>query len=207
MTELALIRHGITAWNTAGRMQGRRDVPLSPAGREALARFRPPPEVAGFAWLSSPLVRAVETAELLSGESPALDPRLVELDWGEWEGLTLDELRAAHPEMAANEERGLDFLPPGGESPRQVQDRIKPLLAELAGGPPRVAVTHKGVMRAIMALAYDWPMRGRPPLKLSRHAVHLFTLEAGGRPRPGGPSVAFGEAHKEGHGEGHGEAT
>ena len=197
MTELALIRHGTTAWNTAGRMQGRRDVPLSQAGRSALAGLRPPPEVDGFVWLSSPLVRAVETAELLSGESPELDPRLVELDWGEWEGLTLEELRAAHPEMAANEERGLDFQPPGGESPRQVQDRIRPLLTELAGRPPRVAVTHKGVMRAIMALAYDWPMRGRPPLKLSRHAVHLFILEADGRPRPGRPSVALSELPRE----------
>jgi probable phosphoglycerate mutase len=194
MTELALLRHGATDWNAAGRMQGRRDVALSEAGRAALAGLRPPPEVAGFEWLSSPLVRAVETAELLSGQSPALEPRLVELDWGEWEGLTLPELRAAHPEMAANEDRGLDFQPPGGESPRQVQQRLRPLLAELAGGPPAVAVTHLGVMRAIMALAYDWPMLGRPPLELGRHSLHLFSLDADGRPRPGGPSLALCEA-------------
>ena len=194
MTKLALLRHGATDWNAAGRMQGRRDVPLSQAGRAALAGLGPPLEVAGFEWLSSPLVRAVETAELLSGQSPALEPRLVELDWGEWEGQTLPELRAAHPEMAANEDRGLDFQPPGGESPRQVQDRLRPLLAELAGRPPTVAVTHLGVMRAIMALAYDWPMLGRPPLKLERQAMHFFALEADGRPRPGGPSLALREA-------------
>ncbi len=194
MTALALIRHGMTAWNSEGRMQGRRDVPLSEAGRAALAGLRPPPELDGFAWLSSPLVRAVETAELLSGQSPEVDPRLVEMDWGEWEGLTLDELRAAHPEMAANEERGLDFQPPGGESPRQVQDRLKPLLAELAGGPPRVVVSHKGVMRAIMALAFEWPFKGRAPAKLARHAAHLFTLEADGRPRPGRLNLPLSEA-------------
>src|SRR3546814_15044213 len=65
--------------------------------------------------------------------------------------------------MAANEARGLDFRPPGGESPRDVQDRLRPLLAELAAaGADVVAVSHKGVLRALYALASGWDLRGTP---------------------------------------------
>jgi probable phosphoglycerate mutase len=53
--------------------------------------------------------------------------------------------------MTQNEAAGLDFRPPGGESPRDVQERLKPYLASLAG--PTIAVTHKGVLRALYALA------------------------------------------------------
>ena len=62
-----------------------------------------------------------------------VEPRLVEMDWGDYEGYTLAELRAARGvDLAANEARGLDFRPPGGESPRDVQARLAPLLAEIA---------------------------------------------------------------------------
>ena len=97
MTRVALIRHGPTAWNEARRIQGHQDQPLSDAGRDEVARWRVPPEIAAFDWVSSPLIRAVETARLLGAPAPlATDPRLVEMDWGEWEGHTLAELRERH---------------------------------------------------------------------------------------------------------------
>src|SRR5690606_38605102 len=123
VTLLLMLRHGPTAWNEAGRIQGRSDPPLSAAGRAAVAAWTLPPEAAGARWLSSPLGRARETAAILHRGSVAVEPRLIETDWGEWEGRTLPALRAALGEaMAANEARGLDFRPPGGESPRDVQD-------------------------------------------------------------------------------------
>ncbi|HEY9536178.1 MAG TPA: histidine phosphatase family protein, partial [Kiloniellaceae bacterium] len=103
--------------------------------------------------------------------------------------------------MAANEARGLDFRPPGGESPRDVQDRLRPLLAELAdAGEDVVAVSHKGVLRALYALASGWDMRGKPATKLADACAQAFTLEAGGVPRverlniplTGAPSRAAG---------------
>ena len=86
MALLALLRHGPTSWTAARRLQGRTDLPLSPEGRQAVARWRLAPEVAGFAWLTSPLQRARETAALLGhGEAP-VEARLIEMSFGEWEG-------------------------------------------------------------------------------------------------------------------------
>jgi probable phosphoglycerate mutase len=126
----------------------------------------------------------VETAALLGVPDAAREPRIIEMDWGEWEGRTLAELREQLGEaMAENEARGLDFRPPGGESPRAVIERIKPWLRETAAeGVPTLAVTHRGVIRAILAEATGWDMRGPPPAKLDWRAVHFFRLDAQGRP-------------------------
>ena len=97
----------------------------------------------------------METARLL-GLDPKPEPRLIEMAWGEWEGQ--EPRRRCAPSsataMAENEARGLDFRPPGGESPRDVQARLRPLLAELER--PTIFVTHKGVLRALYALATGW---------------------------------------------------
>lgn len=183
MSRLLVIRHGATAWNAAGRIQGRSDQPLSPAGRAAVARWVLPPQAGGGRWLCSPLARARETAAVLHDGPVEPEPRLVEMDWGAWEGWTLAALRdELGAEMAANEGRGLDLRPPGGESPSDVQRRLRPLLGELAGRQEdAVAVTHKGVLRALYALASGWDMRGKPPVKLQNACAHLFLLDAAGR--------------------------
>lgn len=180
MTPFALIRHMPTLWNKEGRLQGRRDAPLD---TEALPRWRWPAEFAGFRILSSPLGRARETATRL-GLTPQIDPRLGEMSWGDWEGRTLPELRAVFAgTLDELEARGLDFRAPGGESPRDVQARLHPLLAEIAAsGAPTAAVTHKGVIRAVFALATGWDMLGKPPHRLSWSAAHLFRLDRCGHP-------------------------
>jgi len=186
MTRIALIRHGPTAWNEARRIQGRQDQPLSDAGREEVARWRVPPEIAVFDWVASPLIRAVETARLLGAPaSLATDPRLVEMDWGTWEGHTLADLRARFGAVAvANEARGSDFRPDGGESPREVQARVGDWLADVAAaGRATLAVVHKGIIRATYARATGWDMMAKPRDKMSWAAVHLFDLDADGTPR------------------------
>jgi probable phosphoglycerate mutase len=134
--------------------------------------------------VSSPLSRCVQTAALVGAPDAAHEPRIIEMDWGEWEGRTLAELREELGDaMAQNEARGLDFRPPGGGSPRAVIERIKPWLREIAAaGVPTLAVTHRGVIRAILAEASGWDMRGKPPAKLDWRAVHFFMLDAQGRP-------------------------
>jgi broad specificity phosphatase PhoE len=184
MTLLALIRHAPTAWNKAGRLQGRSDVPLLDESRADLKRRKIPEAYAGFLALSSPLRRCLDTAALLRlAVSP--EQRLIEMDWGEFQGHTLTELRSAHgPAFAMNESRGLDFRPPGGESPRDVQARVMPLLAEIgAAGRPTLAVTHRGVIRAIYARAIGWDMTADPPHGLDLYALHLFALDRDGAPR------------------------
>jgi probable phosphoglycerate mutase len=184
MTLLALMRHAPTEWNTLRRLQGRVDLPLSAAGRVYASRWRLPPEVAGFAWVTSPLIRARETAELLGLPNPTVARALIETDWGEWEGRTLAELRALdEAAVAAAEAKGLDFRPPGGESAREVQNRLKPWLARVAAaGVSTGAVAHKGVIRAVLALATGWDMKTKPPARLEWDALHLFRLDSAGAP-------------------------
>lgn len=183
MTLLALIRHAPTAWNRAGRMQGHEDVPLLEESRAELMRRAVPARYAGFHALASPLRRCRDTAALLRLAATP-DPRLIEMDWGDYQGRTLAELRAAHGfDLAANEARGLDFRPPRGESPRDVQARVAPLLSEIAAArQPTVAVTHRGVIRAIYARATGWAMTGDAPQELDVYAVHVFRLAPDGTP-------------------------
>jgi probable phosphoglycerate mutase len=180
---LALLRHGRTAWNAERRIQGRRDEPLSETGRAALAGRRLPPEFAGWRAVTSPLRRARETAALLGLADATPEPRLVEMDWGRWEGRTLAELRAL-PDMAAREAAGLDFRPDGGESPREVQARALAFLRDCAAaGAPTIGITHKGVIRAVLALATGWTMEGEAPVRLRWDRLHLFALASDGTPR------------------------
>jgi broad specificity phosphatase PhoE len=180
MTLLALLRHGETAWSAAGRIQGRTDIPLSTGTKLVF------PEVCrGMRVVTSPLRRCVETAALLGAPDAPREPRIIEMDWGEWQGESFTALRERlGEEMRMNEARGLDFRPPGGESPRLVLARLKPWLNEVAqAGEPTLAVTHRGVIRALFADATGWDMRGKPPAKLDWTAVHLFSVEADGTPR------------------------
>ena len=185
MTLLALIRHGPTAWNRERRVQGRRDIPLDAEGVAEVACWKLPPAFSSFDWAASPLARARRTAAVLAGGAVPSTQALIEMDWGAWEGRRLAELRAElGPEMAENEARGLDFLPPGGESPRMVQRRLAPWLENIARrGRPTVAVAHRGVIRALYAAAAGWDMLERPPRALSSPAAHLFEVAAGGQLR------------------------
>jgi probable phosphoglycerate mutase len=129
----------------------------------------------------------METAEILRrrhhpAEGLRIEPRLAEMSFGEWEGQTLTELRSIHgPVMAEWEGKGLDFRAPGGESPRDVQDRLRPWLEEIgAGNKDVLAITHKGVMRALYALASGWDMQGKPAQRLADNAVHEFELDRRG---------------------------
>ncbi len=184
MTVLAMIRHGNTDWNRQGLIQGHSDIGLGPEGKREVAGWRVPEDLDGHDWVASPLSRAMETARILIGRPPAIDPRLSEMSWGEWEGRTLGDLRAELGDlMEAWEARGLDFRGPGGESPRDVQDRVKPFLAERSeAGRPTVAVCHRGVVRAVYALATGWDMVDKPETRLLDNCAHYFRLEAGGHP-------------------------
>ncbi len=180
MTPLLLLRHASTQWNAERRIQGSTDIPLSAEGRAAAAGWRLPAEFKDYRWVASPLGRAMETARLM-GAKPKIERRLVEMDWGQWEGLLSDELEQRFPQAIEESARlGVDFRRPGGESPRDVQQRLQPWLASLTQ--PTAAVTHQGVITATHALAAGWNMVGKPPVKLARFAAHLFMIDAGGAP-------------------------
>ena len=196
MTAIALLRHGPTQWNADGLLQGRRDTELNESGRATVTGWRLPEPWVRAAIVSSPLRRCLDTVDILRTVHADLgpqtvDPRLIEMDWGSWEGRTLGDLRGELGEaMVLNEARGLDFRPDGGESPRDVQARLSPALAELAQQrEDRLVVCHRGIIRAIYAMATDWDMHSDPIDKLSRNALQVFTLSGDGRPTVAGLNV------------------
>jgi probable phosphoglycerate mutase len=180
MTLLALLRHGETAWSAAGRIQGRTDVSLLSGTSVQLPKI-----CDGMRIVTSPLARCVETAALLGAPDAVREARIIEMHWGDWEGESLVALRERLGEaMRENEARGLDFRPANGESPREVGARVESWLRDIAREDrPTLAVTHRGVIRAILAAAFGWDLRGKPPAKLDWSAVHLFRLDRTGAPR------------------------
>jgi broad specificity phosphatase PhoE len=157
------VRHGETDWNAEARLQGQKDIPLNDLGRvqaeEAGRRLRELAErPADLDYVASPLSRTRETMERLRGAmglDPAdyrLDDRLVELTFGDWEGLTWKELRRSEPQAAAARLRDKwGYVPPRGESYAMLAERVRPVLADLTRD--TVMVSHGGVARALLTLA------------------------------------------------------
>lgn len=182
---VCLIRHASTAWNEDGRIQGRTDIPLSPAGREQVASWRLPDGFAGAPCVTSPLTRARETASLLGFPDSPVDARLAEMSWGGFEGRRLAELREELGNVFTDSERlGLDFRPPGGETPREVAARLTAFLRDeaVASGGDLLLVAHKGVLRAALVLTLGWDMLGKPPIRYDPERALLLSVEADGTP-------------------------
>ncbi|NQU68965.1 MAG: histidine phosphatase family protein [Rhodospirillales bacterium] len=181
MTPLALIRHGPTGWNQEKRLQGHADRPLSPEGEEKVAGWSVPAEFRDYKWFASPLTRAQQTAAALQ-LVPETEPAIIEMDWGAWEGHTIDELRETYgDEIRRRTEMGLDLRPHDGESPRDVRDRVGKWATGIGKtGQPTGAVAHQGIIRALLSLATGWEMVGEPPHKMDWASVHLFEIAADG---------------------------
>jgi broad specificity phosphatase PhoE len=183
MTRILFIRHGKTQWNLEKKLQGRRDISLCDEGIALLQKFRLPQEFENYDWSVSPLKRAQETARLLGAHKLQTEAALIEMDWGDWEGHTIGELRQIYgSQMLTNEARGRDMFPPNGESPTMVIERITPWLKSLQQD--TIAVTHKGVIRAAKSLAYNWDMTDKSPVAFEWTAAHLFKIDAEGRLSP-----------------------
>lgn len=184
MRTLYLVRHGHTIWNDTGGVAGRTDIELSDVGRKAAARLGKSfsADVDIQRWFCSPLHRTRETSEILraqlelSATSQPLpevqwDDRLVELDFGDWEGMTWSEV---HERFEAQmKDWGHDWVnrsPPNGETFAQQVLRCSDWLehwiglndanqsTEQAIAQSAVVVTHGGSVRALMCICLGWSL-------------------------------------------------
>jgi broad specificity phosphatase PhoE len=179
---LVFIRHGETDWNVEHRLQGQQDVPLNEVGREQARRNgRALRQIAGieaYDFVASPLDRAVETMRILRTELGLppddfrVDPGLIEITFGAWEGFTLAELSV---EQADNvHQRQADkwhYVPPSGESYAMLSERVARWLAGV--GTDTVAVSHGAVGRAIQGLLSDIPEMDVPSLPSPQDRVFV----------------------------------
>lgn len=165
MRKIYLIRHGEPeGTGYAGRCLGHADPALSIRGRKESM------ELAGWfgihsveAVYTSPLLRCIETAEYIAGEGLKVyvDQELIELDAGEWEGMTFTEIKSKYPELY--EKRGYAIgtvPPPGGESFVQGGDRLAAALKRIlkSTGGNIAVVTHCGVSRGFLCSVLGWDM-------------------------------------------------
>ncbi len=158
MSRLVLVRHGESAWHAENRYAGRSDIGLTANGlaqAEQLARWAATAELTAI-W-SSPLGRAQGTADAVArriGLPVRIDPRLVELDFGEGEGLTTAEMRSAFPEERAAFERDPVAHPlPRGESPQAAVERGVAALRDIAAANPQrrsLVVAHSTLLRLVL---------------------------------------------------------
>lgn len=155
MLRLTLIRHALTDWNASGRFQGVADVELNAEGRQQARRLAS--YVAGLDEAAtihvSPLKRAVQTAELaFPGRPLNLDPRLKEINFGEFEGKTQLE-NESHVGWADWLEDPFERVAPGGESYSQVRVRAVAWMEEVVASEAEhiVAVTHSGTIQMLLS--------------------------------------------------------
>lgn len=184
-TLFGLLRHGLTIWNEEKRIQGRLDSPLSENGRTNIRNFIP--LLKGYQWnrvIASDLGRVQETVSIINrvlGLPVSYDKRLREINWGEWEGLRLADVRTEYAaELSEEERKGWDFRAPGGESRREVLQRVKASLMEAAEqwhGDKILVVCHLGVIKCLI---YDILQREFMPKDkklINTKALHLISLE------------------------------
>jgi len=177
MIRLGLMRHGHTAWNRAGQIQGRTDEPLDLEAREQLSHLRLPEAWREADVVASPLSRATETAQLVTGRVPHTDPALIEMDWGAWEGAKGVELRSDPSSGFKDIENwGWDYRPPQGETPAELRARLVPWVAGLQRD--TVAVCHIGIMRVILACATGWNFDGAAPFTVKRNRLFVLHISA-----------------------------
>ena len=174
MKSIYFLRHWPTAWNQQGVIQGRCDIPLTQSSMAELKRLQVPSDLAINHWFVSPLQRAQQTLTCL-GLSGEVAESLIEMDWGEWEGKPLSELRQTDPRLALEEPKGIYLQCPQGESPFKVQQRLLNWLSQFSNtGDAIGVVTHKGVIRTALAAACQWDMTTKPPVKLNWQCIHQF---------------------------------
>ncbi len=189
MIKLLLIRHGRTVWNTAGRFQGQSDIELSPEGIEQaqkLADNFPLDHV--DAVYSSSLQRAYKTGELIAEKFNVpiyAEPRLREISFGLWEGLTYDQIHAKWPQQIEQMFDRPDLgTMPEGESFLQVQQRGLEAMDEIidANDGKVIAITaHGGILRTLLAHVLHMPLRWMWTLRQDNTAVNILACYEKGK--------------------------
>lgn len=165
MKTIYLLRHGEIPGSSPRRFVGQTELDLTACGREQMRRTAGRLKGAGVDRLvASPLGRCRESAGIVGaalGLSPEIEPAFSEITLGDWEGLTIDDVRQRFP--GSYEERGKDianFRPPAGESFVDLSDRAWPVFLRILAGEAKsiVIVGHAGVNRVLLCRILGMPL-------------------------------------------------
>lgn len=187
MLNIYLIRHGETAWNADNnRYCGRTDIPLTEKGLKQAETVRQ--QLAGIKWdgvFSSPLQRAHTTAKIASGTTVVKDDRLIEADFGIWEGKTKEEFLAENAQLWTNwmndpaNNRAGGTGETGAEIVKRVDDFFQSLQKQYSSGTFLVAA-HNGVNRLYLSHKLGMPLSNYRRFFMENALPSMFTLEPNG---------------------------
>ncbi len=187
MLNIYLIRHGETAWNADNnRYCGRTDIPLTEKGLKQAELLRR--QLGSVKWdgvFSSPLQRAFTTAQIASGATVIKDDRLIEADFGLWEGKTKEEFMAGNPQLWANwmndpaNNRAGGTGETGAEIVQRVDDFFQQLQRQYSAGNFLVAA-HNGVNRLFLSHKLGMPLGNYRRFFMENATASMFTLEPDG---------------------------
>ncbi|WP_241990353.1 MULTISPECIES: histidine phosphatase family protein [Cryobacterium] len=177
ITKFAIVRHGQTDWNLERRIQGSTDIPLNSTGRSQAAETGL--RLSRRHWdavVTSPLLRAHESARIIAGEldlpAPLVVPELTERHHGQIEGLTFAQRQARFPDGSSV---------PGLETRQAVLDRVLPALEDVArtyAGREVVVVCHGGVIGTLLRYATEGTRPAAGEL-IPNGSIHEFRWESG----------------------------
>lgn len=187
MLNIYLIRHGETAWNADNnRYCGRTDLPLTEKGLKQAETVRQ--QLAGIKWdgvFSSPLQRAHTTAQIASSTAVVKDDRLIEADFGMWEGKTKEEFLAENAQLWTNwmndpaNNRAGGTGETGADIVKRVDDFFQSLQKQYSSGTFLVAA-HNGVNRLYLSHKLGMPLSNYRRFFMENALPSMFTLEPNG---------------------------
>lgn len=182
-TMVFLIRHGVTDWHLERRVLGHRDVALNEEGenqsRAVASALKGVPigEV-----LSSPMLRAVQSAEIVAeqyGIEIARDPRLADFRVGKWEGMLYDDVTRS-PEYQRFVADPVAERIPGGEDLTQIRDRaisaVEQAISDAPAGESVAIITHAGIVRVILAHYLGSSLANYHRLRVSPGSISLLSF-------------------------------
>lgn len=186
-TELVVVRHGETAWNADGRMQGQEDIELNSLGmRQSQALAERFAQESFAALYSSDLRRAYHTASIIAdkiGHTVKPDQRLREHHLGIFQGLTREQAQQRFPqEFKCFADHSPGFVVPDGESRRQKYERVMACFDEIAKRHPGeriLIVTHGGVLMDLIRRTFGLPIEIRYKIKLFNAGINCFLVDDG----------------------------
>ena len=186
-TQIIIVRHGQTQWNTRKIRQGHLDSELTDKGvAQARALGQRLARESFTALYSSDLGRALHTARMIAavtGHEIVTDARLRERHLGVFQGLSGDEIKDKHPEeYRLHRTLGPEYVIPGGESVRQQVARNVDCLDEIAlkhPGEKVVVVTHGGVVSGLFRHALDIPLDAPRRFEFVNAGLNVFAYEDG----------------------------
>ena len=182
---LCLIRHGETAWNAEGRVQGQLDIPLNEVGRRQADAVAAALGGEDFGALyASDLARVVQTAAPTAGRmrlAPVLDARLRERHYGMFERLTYVEVKERHPaEYARFRDKDLDYDFGSGESLRAFNARALEAVAAIAArhaGERVLVFTHGGVLEMVHRFARGLGLQSARDFEIPNAGINRVEVE------------------------------